>query len=205
MKLLGSRSLFYVYLSGQIVSDNFVAFELTAFSLFQPKEKISWMEAAFRISPSRGIEALVMFLFQSRFWLVRQPIRVTMPKEKTHISIVVVGHVDSGKSTTTGHLIYKCGGIDKRAIEKFEKEAAEVSEQYPGVCFSLNWVFSLIPLTLTHCDISVWSLGTRPSFWLFWLLSTTCCSFGLWECSLPSVSSRLCVSCVRPHYVLHVW
>ena len=49
-----------------------------------------------------------------------------MPKEKTHINIVVIGHVDSGKSTTTGHLIYKCGGIDKRAIEKFEKEAAEV-------------------------------------------------------------------------------
>lgn len=49
-----------------------------------------------------------------------------MPKEKIHINIVVIGHVDSGKSTTTGHLIYKCGGIDKRAIEKFEKEAAEV-------------------------------------------------------------------------------
>jgi hypothetical protein len=31
---------------------------------------------------------------------------------------VVIGHVDSGKSTTTGHLIYKCGGIDKRTIEK---------------------------------------------------------------------------------------
>lgn len=50
-----------------------------------------------------------------------------MPKEKTHINIVVIGHVDSGKSTTTGHLIYKCGGIDKRTIEKFEKEAADVS------------------------------------------------------------------------------
>uniref|UniRef100_A0A4W2FYZ3 Eukaryotic translation elongation factor 1 alpha 1 n=1 Tax=Bos indicus x Bos taurus TaxID=30522 RepID=A0A4W2FYZ3_BOBOX len=48
-----------------------------------------------------------------------------MGKEKTHINIVVIGHVDSGKSTTTGHLIYKCGGIDKRTIEKFEKEAAE--------------------------------------------------------------------------------
>ena len=34
---------------------------------------------------------------------------------------IVIGHVDSGKSTTTGHLIYKCGGIDKRTIEKFEK------------------------------------------------------------------------------------
>ena len=49
-----------------------------------------------------------------------------MPKEKIHINIVVIGHVDSGKSTTTGHLIYKCGGIDKRTIEKFEKEAQEV-------------------------------------------------------------------------------
>uniref|UniRef100_A0A8C7ASC9 Tr-type G domain-containing protein n=1 Tax=Neovison vison TaxID=452646 RepID=A0A8C7ASC9_NEOVI len=52
-----------------------------------------------------------------------------MGKEKTHINIVVIGHVDSGKSTTTGHLIYKCGGIYKRTIEKFEKEAAEMGEK----------------------------------------------------------------------------
>ena len=32
------------------------------------------------------------------------------------MNIVVIGHVDSGKSTTTGHLIYKLGGIDKRVI-----------------------------------------------------------------------------------------
>ncbi|KAK1339378.1 hypothetical protein QTO34_020061, partial [Cnephaeus nilssonii] len=38
------------------------------------------------------------------------------------------GGGDSGKSTTPGHLICKCGGIDKRAIEKFEKEAAEVGK-----------------------------------------------------------------------------
>jgi translation elongation factor EF-1alpha len=43
-------------------------------------------------------------------------------------SCPVIGHVDSGKSTTTGHLIYKCGGIDKRTIEKFEKEAAELGK-----------------------------------------------------------------------------
>jgi elongation factor 1-alpha len=43
------------------------------------------------------------------------------PKDKPHISLVVIGHVDSGKSTSTGHLIFKCGGIDKRTIEKFEK------------------------------------------------------------------------------------
>ncbi len=65
-----------------------------------------------------------------------------MGKEKTHINIVVIGHVDSGKSTTTGHLIYKCGGIDKRTIEKFEKEAAEVGVQEP-VGF------------LSHCSIKM--------------------------------------------------
>lgn len=59
-----------------------------------------------------------------------------MGKEKTHINIVVIGHVDSGKSTTTGHLIYKCGGIDKRTIEKFEKEAAEV--RHPPVGLALG-------------------------------------------------------------------
>ena len=34
----------------------------------------------------------------------------------------------AGKSTTTGHLIYYLGGIDKRTIEKYEKEAAELGK-----------------------------------------------------------------------------
>ena len=64
-------------------------------------------------------------------------------KDKIHINIVVIGHVDSGKSTTTGHLIYKCGGIDKRTIEKFEKEAQEVSLEWWWFIFRspLTWVF----------------------------------------------------------------
>ncbi len=63
-----------------------------------------------------------------------------MGKEKIHINIVVIGHVDSGKSTTTGHVIYKCGGIDKRTIEKFEKEAAEVRHHSRG---DFRWLMSL--------------------------------------------------------------
>jgi polynucleotide 5'-kinase involved in rRNA processing len=39
-----------------------------------------------------------------------------LPSAQLHLNIVVIGHVDSGKSTTTGHLIYKLGGIDKRVI-----------------------------------------------------------------------------------------
>jgi elongation factor 1-alpha len=59
-----------------------------------------------------------------------------MPKSKAHISIVVIGHVDSGKSTSTGHLIYKCGGIDKRQIEKFEIEANQMNKG----SFKYAWV-----------------------------------------------------------------
>jgi len=57
-------------------------------------------------------------------------------KDKFHINIVVIGHVDSGKSTSTGHMIYKCGGIDKRTIEKFEKEAQEMGKG----SFKYAWV-----------------------------------------------------------------
>jgi hypothetical protein len=54
---------------------------------------------------------------------------IVEPSLRFHfLSSPVIGHVDSGKSTTTGHLIYKCGGIDKRTIEKFEKEAAELGK-----------------------------------------------------------------------------
>ena len=49
-------------------------------------------------------------------------------KELIHVNLVVIGHIDAGKSTSNGLLIYKCGGIDKRTIEKFEKEAEEMGK-----------------------------------------------------------------------------
>ncbi len=76
-------------------------------------------------------------------------------KEKLHCSIVVIGHVDSGKSTTTGHLLYKCGGIDKRTIEKFEKEAAEMGKG----SFKYAWVLDKLKAERERgitIDISLW-------------------------------------------------
>ena len=43
--------------------------------------------------------------------------------EKKHLSLVVCGHVDAGKSTTTGHLIFKLGGVSQREMEKLQQEA----------------------------------------------------------------------------------
>ena len=83
-------------------------------------------------------------------------------KEKTHINLVVIGHVDAGKSTTTGHLIYKCGGIDKRTIEKFEKEAAELGK----ASFKYAWVLDNLKAERERgitIDIALWKFES-PKF-----------------------------------------
>ncbi|XP_063556909.1 elongation factor 1-alpha 1-like [Gorilla gorilla gorilla] len=86
-----------------------------------------------------------------------------MGKEKTHINIVVIGHVDSGKSTTTGHLIYKCSSIDKRTIEKFEKEAAEMGKG----SFKYAWVLDKLKAERERgitIDISLWKFETSKYY-----------------------------------------
>jgi len=59
-----------------------------------------------------------------------------MPRDKPHISLVVIGHVDAGKSTSTGHLIYLCGGIDERTIQKYQKDAEAIGKG----SFAFAWV-----------------------------------------------------------------
>merc|ERR1712054_616721 len=79
--------------------------------------------------------------------------------DKTHINVVVIGHVDSGKSTTTGHLIYQCGGIDKRTIEKFEKEAQELGKG----SFKYAWVLDKLKAERERgitIDIALWKFET---------------------------------------------
>lgn len=84
----------------------------------------------------------------------------TMPSDKEHINIVVIGHVDSGKSTTTGHLIFKCGGIDKRAIEKYEKESGEMGKG----SFKYAWVLDKLKAERERgitIDIALWKFDTQ--------------------------------------------
>jgi len=83
-----------------------------------------------------------------------------MGKDKPHINLIVIGHVDAGKSTTTGHLIYKCGGIDKRTIEKFEKEAAEIGKG----SFKYAWVLDKLKAERERgitIDIALWKFDTK--------------------------------------------
>jgi len=87
-----------------------------------------------------------------------------MGKEKVHVNIVVIGHVDSGKSTTTGHLIYQCGGIDKRTIEKFEKESQESGKG----SFKYAWVLDKLKAERERgitIDIALWKFET-PKYYV---------------------------------------
>jgi elongation factor 1-alpha len=86
-----------------------------------------------------------------------------MGREKTHVNLVVIGHVDSGKSTTTGHLSYKCGGIDKRTIEKFEKEANEMGKG----SFKYAWVLDKLKAERVRgitIDIALWKFESKKYY-----------------------------------------
>jgi elongation factor 1-alpha len=79
-------------------------------------------------------------------------------------SLYLFNHVDSGKSTTTGHLIYKCGGIDKRTIEKFEKEAAEMGKG----SFKYAWVLDKLKAERERgitIDIALWKFETPKYYY----------------------------------------
>jgi len=51
-----------------------------------------------------------------------------MAKEKPHINIVFVGHVDHGKSTTVGRLFYDSKMIDEQAMRKLKEKAQELGK-----------------------------------------------------------------------------
>ncbi|KAK6461542.1 polypeptide release factor 3 [Scheffersomyces coipomensis] len=55
---------------------------------------------------------------------------------KDHVSIIFMGHVDAGKSTMGGNLLYLTGSVDKRTIEKHERDAKEAGRQG----WYLSWV-----------------------------------------------------------------
>mmetsp|Transcript_29420 Transcript_29420/g.50098 ORF Transcript_29420/g.50098 Transcript_29420/m.50098 type:complete len:440 (-) Transcript_29420:154-1473(-) len=83
-----------------------------------------------------------------------------MVKDKTNVSLVVIGHVDAGKSTTTGHLIYQCGGIDKKTIDKYEREANELGRS----SYKYAWVLDNLKAERERgitIDITLWKFQSQ--------------------------------------------
>jgi len=84
--------------------------------------------------------------------------------EKPHLNIVVVGHVDHGKSTCMGHLLFLKGVVDERTL----REYAEASQKFgAGDTFKFAWVMDKLKeerergLTI---DLSYWKFETDKFF-----------------------------------------
>jgi len=48
-----------------------------------------------------------------------------------HLTMVVTGHVDAGKSTLVGHLLFKCGLVSQKTMHKYEKESRAIGSYPP--------------------------------------------------------------------------
>ena len=55
---------------------------------------------------------------------------------KQSLNLVVVGHVDAGKSTMMGHVLFQLGFVTKNTIRKYEKEAHKIGKG----SFAYAWV-----------------------------------------------------------------
>ncbi|KAA1477307.1 hypothetical protein DENSPDRAFT_844523 [Dentipellis sp. KUC8613] len=60
---------------------------------------------------------------------------------KEHLNIVFIGHVDAGKSTMGGNILYVTGMVDKRTMEKYEKEAKDAGRE----SWYLSWALDSTP------------------------------------------------------------
>ncbi|UCH37923.1 MAG: elongation factor 1-alpha, partial [Candidatus Bathyarchaeota archaeon] len=87
-----------------------------------------------------------------------------MSSDKPHLNLVVIGHVDHGKSTTIGHLFYVTKAIDERTIKRYEDEAKEIGKS----TFKFAWVLDKFReerergLTI---DLSFWKFETAKHFY----------------------------------------
>jgi peptide chain release factor subunit 3 len=58
---------------------------------------------------------------------------------KEHVNIIFIGHVDAGKSTLGGSILYATGMVDERTMEKNKKEAKEMGRE----TWYLSWALDL--------------------------------------------------------------
>ncbi len=59
-----------------------------------------------------------------------------MSQQKPHINLVVIGHVDHGKSTLVGHLLFRLGFVDEKTLRQLEEEAKKKGKE----SFKFAWL-----------------------------------------------------------------
>jgi elongation factor 1-alpha len=56
--------------------------------------------------------------------------------QKPHLNLVIIGHVDHGKSTMVGHILYRLGYFDQKTIQMIEEEAKKMGKE----SFKFAWL-----------------------------------------------------------------
>eukprot|EP00937_MAST-01D_sp_MAST-1D-sp2_P000818 g818.t1 len=67
---------------------------------------------------------------------LKTPVPPVEGSVKPHLNLVVIGHVDAGKSTLMGHLLFKLGNVSRSLMHKFEQESSSVGK----ASFKFAWV-----------------------------------------------------------------
>ena len=61
--------------------------------------------------------------------------------KKPHLNLIIIGHVDHGKSTMTGHLLFDTGNVDEKTIAKYAEESTKLGA---GETFKFAWVLDTL-------------------------------------------------------------
>jgi len=67
-----------------------------------------------------------------------KPVVVDDSDPREHLNVCFIGHVDAGKSTISGQVLYQTGMVDKRTISKFEKEAKDLNRESWFLAFIMD-------------------------------------------------------------------
>jgi elongation factor 1-alpha len=84
-------------------------------------------------------------------------------KEKPHINLIIIGHVDHGKSTSIGHLFYDAGAIDEKYAKDMEAESKAMGKE----SFKYAWLLDRLKEERERgitIDLAFYKLETAKNF-----------------------------------------
>lgn len=123
------------------------------------------MEKEFRdikLDSASGVSSTLAPIKNMRKLDISKEILATSANDKKRTNVVVIGHVDAGKSTLMGRLLSDCKAVDKHVLEKYKKESNKLGKS----SFALAWVFDQTKEERDRgvtIDISISSFETKDS------------------------------------------
>jgi len=82
---------------------------------------------------------------------------------KPHLNLVIIGHVDHGKSTLTGHLLFLTGHVDERKLKELEELAKKSGKEFAKFAWILDTYKEERERDMT-IDLSFFKFETRKNF-----------------------------------------